>query len=269
MYTLVPMQKMLEVTHVVTAFDEVRPARYIFSGEMHDFWEMTYALEGSLVVTAEARVLMLSRGQLLFHRPMEFHSLRTAGDAPARVLVVSFCAQGEVMHRFEGRELLLNIPEEEEYIRIVHTLQRFLQNKEAKDAALGRAALESLLLRLADKPAHPFQRSAGADDRLYEQAMRVLNEHCTEALTLSDVARLCSTSESSLKKAFAACSRTGVMHCFTSIKIRRAAELLAAGESIVQVSDALSFSSPSYFHTVFRREMHCTPGEYVHRTQRG
>ena len=29
MYTLVPMHKMLEVTHVVTAFDEVRPAGYI------------------------------------------------------------------------------------------------------------------------------------------------------------------------------------------------------------------------------------------------
>lgn len=267
MYTLVPLKKTLEVTHVATAFDEVRPVGYFFSGEMHDFWEVLYVLEGSLTVTAEARVLNLSRGQLLFHKPMEFHSLRTLGDAPARVLVMSFGAQGEAMACFEGREVMLDAQEEEEYVRIVHTLQRFLSGRNTADAALGRAALEALLLRLAEKPAYTPQRSAAADDRLYELAMRVLNERCTEALVLGDVARLCQTSESSLKKAFAACSGTGVMHCFNSIKIRRAAELLAAGQSIVQVSDALSFSSPSYFHTVFRREMHCTPGEYIRRSR--
>ncbi len=265
MYTLVPLKKTLEITHVITAFDEIRPAGYFFAGEMHDFWEVLYVLEGSLMVTAEARVLSLSRGQLLFHRPMEFHSLRSAEDASARVMVVSFCAQGEMMQCFEGREILLDSQEEEEYVRTVHTLSRFLQRRSEWDGAMGRAALEMLLLRLAEKPAHAPQRSAAADDRLYEQAMRVLNEHCSEPLSLGDVARLCRTSESSLKKAFAACSGTGVMHCFNSIKIRKAAELLAAGQSIVQVSDTLSFSSPSYFHTVFRREMHCTPGEYVRR----
>ena len=113
MYTLVPLSKKLEITHVVTAFDEMRPAGYFFSGEMHDFWEMLYVMEGTLSVTAEDRVLSLSRGQLLFHKPMEFHGLRTVGPAPARAVVVSFSAQGEILRQFEGKEIRLDVQEEE------------------------------------------------------------------------------------------------------------------------------------------------------------
>ncbi len=262
-HTLIPLEKTLQVTHVITAFDEMRPLGYFFPGEMHDFWEMVYVKEGCVVVTAEERVLSLFKGQLLFHKPMEFHSLRTTYDSTARVMIISFVAHGETMEKLAGRELLLDFSEEEEYVNILFALRRYLQKKHTPDGAIARAALEKFLLCMAEKPIYAAQKAPSPSNRLYEYAMGVLNEHCSEALTLPQIARLCQTSESSLKKAFGVCSHTGVMHCFTSIKIRQAARLLMEGQSIVQVSDSLSFSSPSYFHTVFRREMHCTPSEYV------
>lgn len=267
MYTPVALSEQLRITHVVTAFDEVRPKGYFFSGEMHDFWEMAYVMEGAITVTADDRVYTLSRGQMIFHQPMEFHSLRCADGKPARVLVISFAAVGEGMNPFRRRVLELDFDEEAELLRLVEIFHDFLNNRQEMQGARGQALLEAFLWKLSDKPLHTVERHTAGDGKLYEQAMRVLNDHCREALGLSDIARLCNTSESSLKKAFAAYSHTGVMHCFNSIKIRLAARLLTQGYSAAQVSEQLSFSSPSYFHVVFRREMHCTPGQYVQKSR--
>ena len=116
MYIPVVLPQQLSITHVVTAFDEVRPKGYFFSGEMHDFWEMAYVMEGAITVTADDRVYTLSRGQMIFHQPMEFHSLRCAGGKPARVLVTIFTDRDGLFYElkvatptFEKDDLLVAI----------------------------------------------------------------------------------------------------------------------------------------------------------------
>ncbi|MBO7218267.1 MAG: helix-turn-helix transcriptional regulator, partial [Clostridia bacterium] len=99
----------------------------------------------------------------------------------------------------------------------------------------------------------------------YEYIVRVMNEHCDEALTAQDIARLCNFSLSNLKKIFHMYSDIGIMKYFTSIKIRRALHLLFEGLTIQQVSDNLGFSSINYFHAVFKKETGLTPRQYLQK----
>ena len=168
MYIPVVLPQQLSITHVVTAFDEVRPKGYFFSGEMHDFWEMAYVMEGAITVTADDRVYTLSRGQMIFHQPMEFHSLRCAGGKPARVLVISFAALGEGMKPFCRRVMELDFDEEAQLLELVGILNSFLANRLPAQGAHGRALLEAFLWKLSDKPLHTVERHTAGDGKLYE-----------------------------------------------------------------------------------------------------
>lgn len=78
---LLDTPRLVSVKSLVSAFDMVRDADFAFDGEMHDFWEMVYIASGKAGITADERVFTLNAGQLVFHKPMEFHRICSVGGA--------------------------------------------------------------------------------------------------------------------------------------------------------------------------------------------
>ena len=63
---------------------------YIYEGESHDFWELVCVDNGSIEITADTRTLRLNKGEMLFHKPNEFHALRADGVSTPNLIVISF-----------------------------------------------------------------------------------------------------------------------------------------------------------------------------------
>ena len=59
------------VTVLYLKFDKDFKAK----GETHDFWEIVYVEHGETVCTAEEKTIVLKQGEMLFHKPNEFHAL--------------------------------------------------------------------------------------------------------------------------------------------------------------------------------------------------
>ena len=95
-------RRVLDIQKIYSVHYFEYTSSYAFAGEAHDFWELLYVDKGSLRVTAGAQVLHLSRGQLVFHAPGEFHALSATGVAPDLV-VVSFSCPSPAMEFFRGR----------------------------------------------------------------------------------------------------------------------------------------------------------------------
>ena len=49
---------------------------FIYEGESHDFWELLFVDFGSIEVTANTQTIPLKKGEMIFHKPNEFHALR-------------------------------------------------------------------------------------------------------------------------------------------------------------------------------------------------
>lgn len=270
------LPRLFQVDSVVTAFDVVRPRDFYFEGEMHDFWEVVYVAEGRADVTADERSYSLSRGQMIFHKPMEFHRIWSTGGTAPHLLILTFTARGEGMRRFEDRVFSLDLEEESLLQGAVTSSRELLRiaQREGEAAAAyplpahtAAAQLELLLLRLLGREAAVKAPEESENSAVYRQVVQVMTEHCQEDLRLEDIAALCSMSASSLKKVFHRFSDRGVMKYFTYIKIRRAIALLEEGRSIAEISERLSFSSQNYFTVVFKRETGCSPGLYRRRLQ--
>ena len=63
------IDELARISRIYTIFEKSYKADYNFSGESHDFWECVYVESGSICVTADSRVLELSAGEIIFHKP--------------------------------------------------------------------------------------------------------------------------------------------------------------------------------------------------------
>ena len=101
-------ENLINITKIVTVNHFEFEKNFIFGGESHDFWEIVYADKESIICTADSRVIELKEGELLFHKPGEFHSLAANGLSSPSVYILSFVCRSAAMKFFEGKKLAPN-----------------------------------------------------------------------------------------------------------------------------------------------------------------
>ena len=57
--------------------------------EKHDSWEMVYVDKGQVEVQSEKDTIVLKQGEIIFHKPNEFHNVKAHESAP-NFFVISF-----------------------------------------------------------------------------------------------------------------------------------------------------------------------------------
>ena len=106
-YTMTKPQTLIHITDIVTIHYYELDKNFVFSGEKHDFWEMVYVDKGSVAIQAEENHLILNQGEILFHKPNEFHSIRSYASDP-NFFVISFACKSAAMSHFENYRATLN-----------------------------------------------------------------------------------------------------------------------------------------------------------------
>lgn len=274
---LLDIPRLVSVKSLVSAFEAVRSADFAFDGEMHDFWEMVYIASGKAGITADERVFTLNAGQLIFHKPMEFHRIFSVDNVGHRVFIMAFDAAGDGMRELENRIIEIDEKLEQQLKDVVYTGSLVLDedkegllNSRENDTVVQEFVLklEAMLLKII-KNVKVKPEYQDVQDETYQQIVRIINENVQKNLSLAEIASLSHLSVSNLKKIFRRYSDKGVMKYYTHVKIRRAIQLLDEGHPIAQVSEHLGFSSVNYFSVVFKRETGYTPGTYRTRLRKG
>lgn len=113
--------------------------------------------------------------------------------------------------------------------------------------------IADLLLRCATPKKHA---------RLPEKAVQYITEHLTEPISVQDLCRAASLSESELFRQFAAAGNTPVKY-INARRLTLACTLLTREQmSIEKTAQACGFESQSYFNRVFRKRIGMTPSQY-------
>ncbi len=270
MWEIKNIPKIIEVTGIISGTDAVRPAGYYFTGELHDFWEIVLVKSGEMVATGDDKVFRLKKGMAVFHKPMEFHTVRIEGK-DTRLNILAFSASGEGMKQFENRTIELSPDEIARFgvinNRFITAVDHHLAGKREdfiKEGNFAAVALEELLLSISDR-ASDHEKTLTIKERQYLSAVEVMKANLGKPLSVSEIARLCNMSESSLKKLFKFYSDVGAAKFFLRMKLSRAMELLDSGMSVGAICSSLGFSDISYFSAAFKREIGLTARDYKYR----
>ena len=79
-----------------------------FAGERHNFWEFQCVDKGKAEIETDNGIYHLTSGQLIFHKPNEFHNLIAIGNTAPNIVVVSFECDSPCMKFFEKKLLKLS-----------------------------------------------------------------------------------------------------------------------------------------------------------------
>lgn len=242
-----------------------------FAGEMHDFWEMVYIDKGRLTISEDEKVYELSKGQAIFHAPMEFHKFFAKKSEPTDFKIISFNLDTNLEHILSKGVFTLNQSH-------IHMLENtFAQISSGYDLTggvikergnnpleemLAVKMLETFLLSLLSEGSPDRTQHLSVTAHRYKEVINYMNVNVFWDLSLKDIAEGTHLSPSYIKKLFREYAGCGVMHYFSKMKITQSIYYLKKGESIKEISEKLAFSSPNYFTAVFKREMGMLPTEY-------
>ena len=281
MFERTELERMLELEGIYTVFEGEYSAKYVFPGEVHDFWEMVYIIDGNVCVCADERVYHMHDNEIIFHRPMQLHKFNIESNRMAHMFIASFDISGKLVSQLENKACRLTPRENSQLTSIISFLAHHGSVQENTEqlsirnflpalsspvvAHTARNLMENFLLSVCSGSSDVCSADDTTEAIVYSAAVRYMNTNVKGWVSTSELARICGVSLTQLKIIFSKYSGIGIHKYFLSIKLQAAIRLLSEGCSVSQTAAELNFSSQNYFSVVFKREMGISPTGYIKR----
>ena len=264
---------------------------FSFAGESHDFWEFLYVDKGEIIVSADSEEYRLKKGDLIFHKPNEFHTVRATGTVAPNLIVISFSLDSAVIDVFDTKIIHVDETERNLLADIIIEARRCFEGrlddpyqtrmiKKESDAFAAeqmlRILLEYLLIHLVRRqsspvllnsrlPQQPLKTTKSrSDNEVFHRIIGYLEENICEHLTLEQICKDNLIGRSQLQKLFQDKTANGVIEYFSKMKIDAAKQMIRTGHmNFTQISQQLGYSSIHYFSRQFKKLTGMTPSEYA------
>lgn len=275
------INKVFNISKMISFHANEFDNNFIFNGEKHSDWEIVYIDKGSVEVKRDKEILILSQGDLIFHRPHEFHSIKSYNSSP-NFFVIAFVCHSPAMSCFDkystkldkAQKLLLSsaIKEAENSYHIPkNTIEDNFYVKE--DATFGaeqlvKTYLEQLLILLARKRMKvELKQTSMIDEQdnseIVTKIKDYIEEHLCEKITNKDICDYVGYGKTYVSILFHEKSGFTLNEFINKRKIKKARELIRnSGMNITEISEYLSFDNPHYFCRVFKKLCGMTPSEF-------
>lgn len=284
-YLRTKLREEIKINSIVTIHYFEFTKDYAFHGESHNFWELVYVDKGKIEVMANEDKYKLKHGEMIFHKPNEFHNLWANGKIAPNVVIISFYAHSPAMAYFEnkivkvsdsGRKLLAKIIREAENAFSSDLSKSSLKKLEPRISQLFgseqliRIHLEELLISLvrSDQQYNEgVKQSSTTKEHFYgsrtDHIIRFMQNNISNQLTLKDICEHFSLGSTTLKVLFKRNTGMGVMNFYNRLKIDEAKRMIREEElNFTQIGEKLGYSSVHYFSRHFKKATGMTLSEY-------
>ncbi len=252
----------------------ITPAGYKCELHFHDELEFLVIHEGEYAIEVDGKEHMARAGQIVFINSAVPH--RTRATVPSCTSLVQFKEREYVSGEFSAvvkysRRLLaladpqITVLESEELLSAIEDILReSVSDMRAGDFFIKSAVYKLLGILYREGILSNAEELLGV--RNMQKIMPVLshiNEHFDEDLSLKSVSEMLNFDESYFCRLFKAATGTTFTEYLNFVRVCKAEKLLTrTDKSILEISEAVGFSSVSYFNRIFKKYRHLSPRAY-------
>ena len=272
------IEEQIKITEFFSLFKHKFKNKYNFPGETHDFWECVYVLDGKVYASADERVYTLGKGKIIFHKPLELHKLYVDNPSGATLLIFSFSASGVLCDFLKDKVFSLSAAQQNIIIAMLNFISHNIKTKgtfaienffspiDTNPLYLQTVAtyIMQLILSLAENPTESIA-STHPDAKTFKKAVHYMNKNIYKNLTVSDIAKYCNSSSSTIKRIFDKYAGIPIHQYFLKLKMQKATIMLKSGTNVSDTAEKLNFCSQAYFSKAYKRETGFSPSELKHK----
>ncbi|WP_055665486.1 AraC family transcriptional regulator [Desnuesiella massiliensis] len=284
MYYKTPITRVIDIDKIVTIHYYELASNYVYKGEKHDFWEILYVDKGEVEIMADMNGYKLQQGDVVFHKPNEFHSVWANGFIAPNIVIVSFECNSEAMKFFEGkilklgtygRNLMAEIIKEgkDAFLNMMDPMHVKLEKNVQSNFGAEQMVelyLEMLLIGLIREKgeiSNNERLSTATKDRIEEDIVNDIIEYMKDNLkenySFEDICYKFSIGRTMLKTIFKKKIGMGVIAYFRMLKMEEAKRFIREGKyNFTEISNILGYESVHYFSRVFKKYTNMSPTEY-------
>lgn len=289
-YVSTILKRDLVISSIVTIhyFEYMRD--FVFSGESHDFWEFLYVDKGCVSVQADNTYFQLNTGDIIFHRPNEFHAIKSTGNKAPNLVAISFNSPSESIRFFEQKSFPLSLDERRLISSMIsEAAQAFLTPlhlPSVEQVVISEAApfgsqqliqsyLEQFLITLirnhredcfspAGQPISDLGMGLSPSSAQLTDIVNYMEYHICEQLSIQKICETFSLGRSTLHTIFHKEKQCGAIDYFNQMKIERAKEIIRDNSrNLTEIAYFLSYSSLQHFSKQFKNATGMSPNEYA------
>lgn len=279
------LQTEISVEYLISAFHYHFLSDFTYDGEAHEGWEFVYVEQGRIKVQADDATYVLKRGEMVCHKPMEFHKLEPY-EEDASCIIFCFECLGDCMQYFNNKILFVNQRQRTYLNDVASNSKHLFSPKEpldiAKDGTMDRAStaeirheqflkntIELLLLSLLSSENLEKQKRAETYEQteqrltLTAEIIQYLKDHLQEPIHLEELVKLFPYSLSSIKRIFKQETGRSIIDYLNHLRTKKAIDLLE--HTSLQINDIAAktgFADVYYFSNAFKKRTGKSPTAY-------
>lgn len=255
----------LHLGEVYTLFYREEESAFLFKGESHSMYELTYVDRGQLHCVVEGNSYALKQGQLMFFAPQQWHMQYTDRNAVAKFLTVSFDMESEWKLNLADRVFDMSSAE-------AVFLKQLIHEAEINDAFSGdfiRSNLKLLLLSVlrdvgGRKKYLKTPVALRNENLIVSRALQYIADHVYDRLSVETVARETGISASHLTALFHQQMQISPGEYIRRVKLEESKCLIREGRmNFSQIAASLNYSTIHHFSRQFKNNFGISPSEYA------
>lgn len=255
----------LQVTTLYTFLYQEKEQGFLFPGEAHDIYELTYVDSDTLHSVADGQDLLLEQGELVLYDKNQWHmQYADIGIAP-RFVTITFDAFGCDLGKLANRKH--KIPQKA--TSLLQQMLRELDEGASHSSDMILSLLQVLLILLMREKTDSDEKlqnsnSVNSENEIVRRAMQYISTHVREKQSVPIVAKNVDVSPSYLTSLFQKHLQISPGEYIRRIKLQESKQMIREGSmNFTEISEALQYSTVHHFSRQFKEKFGITPTEYA------
>lgn len=265
-YEYEPIISKLDVHEILTCYYQVRKSNYVFPGESHDYYELTYIDHGKLHTTIDGKEYVLNKYDLVIYYPGQFHTQSIDSESTCSYLTITFDMHSELEQKLINRIFHTR----KDVYQVLSKFMKVMQNQQFLNYELAILYLKEVLILLYQFDIkkeeaisnNPMQEHY--ENTLLNEILVYIHNNMYSSFTVEDLCQKFSISRSSLQSLFRTNIHITPKQYISNVKLNQAKILIQEHKrTISEISDILGFTSIHYFSRKFKMQYGLSPTDYA------